>query len=336
MPTILFLGANPHDTQRLDLGWEVREITRRLRATTFAARFEVAQEWAVQADDIQAALLRHKPDIVHFSGHGEETRGLLVEDEQGRATLLDREALGALFGILSNRVCCVVLNACSSTGQAREIVRHVDCVVAMTRALEDRAAVTFAAAFYQALGFGETVNSAFELARNALDLKALPSGEIPCLLSRSGVDPGAIRFITDREPTNKPAAPSPRPSGDKALQEPTAAPTGARRLVMVALLAVLVPMILIMVMQSMTPTAATRWEETRADHRDGSSPAAPTSATPDASPSAEQSAPTSGTSSADAAAPGSSASAPPAQAAPGSQQQQPPRGIIEPIPDVSL
>lgn len=117
MPTILFLGANPNDTQRLDLGWEVREITRRLRATKFAAHFEVAQEWAVHADDIQAALLRHKPDIVYFSGHGEETRWLLVE----------------------------------SAGRSR--------------------GVTFAAALYQALGFGETVNSAVELARNALETR---------------------------------------------------------------------------------------------------------------------------------------------------------------------
>ena len=53
----------------------------------------------------------------------------------------------------------MVLNACYSETQARAIAEHIDAVVGMTTAVGDQAAINFAAAFYQALGFGRTVKN---------------------------------------------------------------------------------------------------------------------------------------------------------------------------------
>jgi len=70
--TILFLAANPAATDRLAIDREIREIAQRLRATPHGHLFDIAQEWALRREDLQAALLRHRPTIVHFSGHGRQ------------------------------------------------------------------------------------------------------------------------------------------------------------------------------------------------------------------------------------------------------------------------
>ena len=207
---ILFLGANPSDTTRLALDREVREITQRLRATPLAAHFEIVQEWAVRVVDLQAALLRHRPQVVHFSGHGQRRRAIgtaapevlqvkladsaswsagegsseiLVEDEADKVVSISAPALADLFRIVGE-VRCVVLNACHSAAQADTIRQHVDCVVGMDRAIQDQAAIAFAWAFYQGLGFGESVIKAFELGKNQIDLEGLAEVEVPKLMLR--------------------------------------------------------------------------------------------------------------------------------------------------------
>ena len=70
MIKILFLAANPKDTNSLRLGEEVREIKERLRLAELRDEFVVEQEWAVRVTDLQGHLLHHQPHIVHFSGTG--------------------------------------------------------------------------------------------------------------------------------------------------------------------------------------------------------------------------------------------------------------------------
>ncbi len=79
---VLFLAANPADTTRLRLDREIQAIGRALQASGLHDRFELQQSWAVGPAEIQDSLLRYRPDIVHFSGHGEE-EGLVFEPSSG-------------------------------------------------------------------------------------------------------------------------------------------------------------------------------------------------------------------------------------------------------------
>jgi formylglycine-generating enzyme required for sulfatase activity len=200
---ILFLGANPSGTTRLALDREVRAITQRLRASPHGHRFVLAQEWAVRVSDLQAALLRHQPHVLHFSGHGlraatddaptteghrnvlvpggvPEGGAIVVEDDRGKAAPIDAEALEALLGIVGS-VRCVVLNACHSATQSAALRRQVPCVVGMDDTIQDTSAIAFAWAFYQGLGYGKTVRGAFDLGRNEIALEKLPGKDIPTL-----------------------------------------------------------------------------------------------------------------------------------------------------------
>jgi hypothetical protein len=192
---ILFLAANPIDTGRLGLDEEMRAIDRALRATDFRDRFEIEQQWAVRIGDLQEALLRHEPDIVHFSGHGTRVSEIVLQNESGAVQVVPQDALGRLFSVLRDNIRCVVLNACYSEPQAQAIADYIDCVVGMTTAVGDDAAIEFATAFYRALGFGRDVQTAFDLGTNQIALGDLPDADTPRLVAKR-VKAADVSFVS--------------------------------------------------------------------------------------------------------------------------------------------
>src|SRR5207342_2538348 len=108
----------------------------------------------------------------------------------GAAQVVPNEALSQLFSVLPDYINYAVLNACYSEEQAKAIAKHVDCVVGMTTAVGDDAAIEFATAFYRALGFGRDVQTAFDLGTNQIALEGLPDADTPHLLAKKGMAAG--------------------------------------------------------------------------------------------------------------------------------------------------
>jgi CHAT domain-containing protein len=178
---ILILAANPKSTPTLRLDEEVREIDAGLRRANQRDRFHLEQRWAVRSRDVQNALLDLKPQVVHFSGHGENEIGLILENEVGKAVAVSTEALAGLFELFADRVECVVLNACYSEVQAAAIAKHIPYVIGMNKAIGDRAAIEFAVIFYAALGAGESVEFAYKLGCNAIRMAGIEEYLTPVL-----------------------------------------------------------------------------------------------------------------------------------------------------------
>jgi hypothetical protein len=191
---ILFLAANPTDTPMLRLDQEVRAMDEALRGAEYRERFELIQHWAVRVSDLQACLLRHRPQIVHFSGHGSSASQIMLEDEQGLSQAVEAGALSRLFGLFQEHLRCVVLNACYTAAQAEAIAERIDCVIGMSQAVGDEAGRNFSRAFYQALGYGRDVQSAFELGCVQIDLQGLAEGDTPRLLAKRG-EPSRMVFV---------------------------------------------------------------------------------------------------------------------------------------------
>jgi CHAT domain len=192
---ILFLAADPVDTSRLRLGKEIKEIDKKIQATTHRDSFELVSEWAVTAEDLLQALLRHCPHIVHFSGHGSKLGSIILEDEYGEAQIADKQALTSLFQVLKDNIRIVVLNACYSKPQADAIRQVIDYTIGMNTTIADGAAILFSATFYSALGFGRSVKEAFNLAIIALQMKFPQGHKTPVLRLRKGVDPAGRSLI---------------------------------------------------------------------------------------------------------------------------------------------
>jgi len=229
MTRILILAASPKDHAQLQLQREVREIRAAIQASKYRDRFLIDSREAVRPKDLQQAILDVKPNILHFCGHGEgkaaltfgdararhlymaehegepelaqQTCGLVLENDQGGPHIVSTRALAQLFELLAGSLECVVLNACYTEKQADAIARHVPFVVGMSDAVYDEAAVTFATAFYCALGAGCSFDLSYRLGVNMIDLYNLPDSLVPVLKLGRGSEAGT-RFPSHSEVLN--------------------------------------------------------------------------------------------------------------------------------------
>jgi hypothetical protein len=220
---VLFLAANPLDTTRLRLGEEVREIETKIRAADYRDSLELVSKWAVRSDDLLQYLNQYRPHIVHFSGHGDCAEELILEDTSGSSKPISKDALVALFTTLKDNIRVVVLNACYSRPQAEAITEQIDCAIGMKRAIGDKAAITFASSFYRAIGFGRSVQEAFDQGKVALQLEGIPEERIPEMLHRTGLDPAEITLIAPSDST--------APGAEEVL---AALPDAARKILVTA------------------------------------------------------------------------------------------------------
>jgi CheY-like chemotaxis protein len=189
---ILFLAANPTDTVPLALDREYQDIKRAIRRNTNRERFELHNELAVWVDDWIELLLRHKPMIVHFSGHGSEDSEIILESAIGGSFPLPQASVKQIFEILNrkdNGIRCVVLNACFTEHLAIQLAENVDLVIGVSSTIEDASSAKFSAMFYTALGEGRDAKSAFDLACTNIGLHGLKSQELLRLISKEGVNP---------------------------------------------------------------------------------------------------------------------------------------------------
>lgn len=197
---ILFFASNPNDTGKLQLEKELVGITSSLQDKQMS--FTIFQKWATKANDVQSEIVKRKPAIIHFSGHGlgkeyagsrgigrpsQEESGLIFQDANGNMKVMQTDELKKMFEIFAKykmKVGTVVLNACYSANQARAIMPYVDYVVGMTTAVGDEAAITFAKEFYGILGETDNVEMAFDLAVNAIGIEGLKDEDTPKLFPR--------------------------------------------------------------------------------------------------------------------------------------------------------
>jgi hypothetical protein len=192
---ILFLSANPQGTNPLKLDEEAREIQLKIRAAEYRDSMEFITQWAARPDDLLQFLNQYKPDIVHFSGHGSETEEIILLDKNGTPKPVSKAALVSLFRNFKKSTRVAVLNACFSQPQAESIAEEIGCAIGMTREITDDAAIVFAGSFYRAIGFGCSVQEAFEQGKTALLGEDIPEEKTPALMCRNGMKADAIILI---------------------------------------------------------------------------------------------------------------------------------------------
>lgn len=156
-----------------------------MRRTKNLDRFTLEQRWAVRSRDVQRAMLDIAPQIVHFSGHGLQEEGLVFEDETGKSRVVSTSALAELFELFSERVECVVLNACYSAPQAEAISQHIPYVIGTSQAVSDKAAIEFSVGFYDALAAGRSVEFAYKFGCAAMQLAGSDKNLTPILIKNS-------------------------------------------------------------------------------------------------------------------------------------------------------
>ena len=205
MITILFLSANPAETNPLELIKECNTINQKLRSSAEKGTFKLEQRHDISIKWLIEELLNYNPQILHFSGHGSEKSALIFKNENtGEIEEVPQSALSEVFRVLGKDIDLVFLNACYSEKQARTIAKHVNCVIGMSDAIPDDTAIEFASTFYSSLGFGKNIKDAFDLAMIQLGLLSMPGEKIPKLIVKEDMDASKISIATNEsEPSSQ-------------------------------------------------------------------------------------------------------------------------------------
>lgn len=174
---ILFLSANPSDQARIQTDKEHRIIKSEMERGRHRNFFEfLPSQFAVTITELLRAL-NDKPNIIHFSGHG-ETRGILVTTEDNKTQLVPARALKRLFTPLKDVTKIVLLNSCYSAEQAQIISEYGMFVIGMNLPVEDAAAISFAKGLYNGLGEGKAIEAAYNDAMIVLEVENPDYAEI--------------------------------------------------------------------------------------------------------------------------------------------------------------
>lgn len=179
---IRMLVAVANTDSELEAGTEIGNIERRLGSLPREdERYEIATLERATKADLHRRIVKWRPHIVHFIGHG----GFM--DEKGVIYLHSGKAEGGRVAVNStalrdlvrnNPPWLVVLNSCLSgaaatadpfAGVAQNLIRaNVPFVVAMQAPISDDAAIRFSEDFYEALAGGDTVATAVTRGRNGI------------------------------------------------------------------------------------------------------------------------------------------------------------------------
>ena len=187
---ILILAANPQLDLRLDR--EIRELKDVIERSLNRDQFEVIPELAVRVGDLQRLMLKHRPQVVHFCGHGSREQELFLEGENSGSQGVSTQALSELFRLFERDVECVLLNACYSEPQADEIANHINYVIGMKNTIRDDAAIAFSKGFYRALGYACSIEEAYELGCNSIQLEISTASSL-----RTGESVSNRDFVTN-------------------------------------------------------------------------------------------------------------------------------------------
>lgn len=126
--------------------------------------------WKAQGSDIESRVLLYQERLrlFHYSGHAGKS-ALFLNSAQG-TTAAFAPGLAGLVRIAPN-LKLVFLNGCSTDGQAQAFLQAgAHCVIATTRPIKDRYALSFATRFYRSFTNANaklTLQAAFDMASNS-------------------------------------------------------------------------------------------------------------------------------------------------------------------------
>ena len=190
--TVLLVSSSPDGVDRVRVDREFKEIIKGVRGTTQRDRLHFVQVQAVTFAELRTALLQHKPHVLHISSHGMKDGALVFENSAGEPEVVSKTSLLRLLTALRKQLRLILINACYSHSIAAAIPPTIDLAIGMNEAVVDKAAIEFGVAFYEALGFNESIETAFDAALAGLgDVDY----EIPQLYPPADADPDGKRQL---------------------------------------------------------------------------------------------------------------------------------------------
>lgn len=164
------------------LRWESDVRALRDALVPYPDRFRLEVMPLATPEDVQRALVQHRPRYLHLFAHGAVDGVLLDDGEGGRGWKLPYPLLAEMARATTG-LRCVLLSACDSAYAANATGSGEPYLIAMRGAIGVDDAITFARGFYETLAMRDdsSIEEAFEQGLIRLRLHASKFAESPML-----------------------------------------------------------------------------------------------------------------------------------------------------------
>lgn len=192
--TVLYLVANPEPKAPLRIDAEIRKVQEAIRGSVYRDNISIEYRPAADLHTLIDGLNDHRPQIVHFSGHGEP--GALAMDTgsvSGNATSrMSFDLLDKALSATDKPPQVIVLNSCNSATAKKALLPSNRIVIGMRAPVSDVAAAAFARRFYAAIASGQSVKAAFEQGKVAVEAVSLNESDTPELIHDKSINPARL------------------------------------------------------------------------------------------------------------------------------------------------
>lgn len=158
--SILLVMANPKDSAPLHLLGEDRVIEDCLHRGLEEGRIVLKRLPAATSDDLRKAVLNGNFTILHFSGHGWDSKIYLEKEDGSRVEVSLSFFLNEYLARVKS-IRCIVLNTCYTNTELISVDRE-RYVIATNDKILDEAAIEFSRGFYDAINAGKAIRFAFQ------------------------------------------------------------------------------------------------------------------------------------------------------------------------------
>jgi hypothetical protein len=192
--SVLYLTADPDKANSLRVDAEVRQVQETVRGSAFRDNIILHYKPAADLNSLIDGLNDHRPQVVHFSGHG-DGGGIATDNAKigKHATkFVSYELLAKALSSTDDPPEIIVLNSCKSSSARKNFLPPGKIAIVMRDSVSDLAATAFAAKFYAAIAAGQSVRAAFAQGKVAVEVVSLNEADTPELLCASDVNPAKI------------------------------------------------------------------------------------------------------------------------------------------------
>ena len=174
----------------------MRRVQEAIRASSFSENVTVQYRPAADLGSLIDGLNDYRPQIVHFSGHGNEDEILTDTGEVGKdsSKTLTYTLLAKALAATDTPPEVIVLNSCKSSSAKKDLLPNAKIIVTMNTSISDIAASVFAPRFYAAIAAGQSVKAAFEQGKVAVEAASINEADTPELHCATGTNSAKINL----------------------------------------------------------------------------------------------------------------------------------------------
>ena len=170
---VLFVHACPSDQESIRVSAELRVVKDAIIRAGRQDDILLTSLPSATPDDLRRELLSNNYEIVHFSGHSDETC-LILESEEGTSVETPLKSLSKLIKKYPS-VRCIILNSCKSAADLDAPIAPY--TIGMDANVNDEDAIEFARGFYDAIAANRDLDFAISEGISSVEMKG--KGSLP-------------------------------------------------------------------------------------------------------------------------------------------------------------